>query len=117
MDATIVQFVSKIGQTILRSRVGPPTPSSCSTIPNPLTKLNISDPNIPNAAMTSNGDLQPSSYEGDRHSINAMFDVATLLDNTDFWKNKIPINFDVFLHHEAGRRILLERWVVAYEQR
>ncbi|KAI8998055.1 hypothetical protein BC832DRAFT_595321 [Gaertneriomyces semiglobifer] len=98
----IMEFISKIGQVILRARVGLRDDSAMK-----MRERRTIDAKVV-AAMAR---AVPSALSIAPPKASYM-DVLALMERTDFWRTCMPVNFDIF---EADRKILLERWVVSYE--
>jgi hypothetical protein len=118
ITTTVLQFIAKISQTVLRARIGhfttptfPPASSDLDFIEDSSKALKAS-----RGASTPSESVKNSHYSYRQYLSPSLspswLNVEDWLGRDDHWKDGIPINVDIFTD---DRRILLERWVVTYE--
>ncbi|KAI8827205.1 uncharacterized protein EV422DRAFT_31380 [Fimicolochytrium jonesii] len=78
----VVEFITKMTHVVLRSRIGPLD------------------------------QLQPPAPSANFREQLAYIDGNALLGHTDFWRNTMPVNLDIFIN---DTKVLLERWVISHE--
>ncbi|TPX65739.1 hypothetical protein SpCBS45565_g04958 [Spizellomyces sp. 'palustris'] len=112
----VMEFISKIGQVVLRARVAVRDETKVSLQQRQLQEqqrrieLKLAatgmhrPPPVPSA-------IQPPVHQFDSASVTHN-DLLALLRHTEFWRTSMPVNVDIYL---GESRILLERWVVSYE--
>lgn len=110
----ITQFISKIGQVVLRARVGPRYDRASAA--GHLEQQRRMELKLAAAAMRRPQCRlvhAPGTAEEAMSPVDCV-DVGALVERTDFWQTSMPVNVDIYL---GECKTLLERWVVSYEQR
>ncbi|KAJ3009615.1 hypothetical protein HKX48_007847 [Thoreauomyces humboldtii] len=104
-----MEFISKIGQVVLRSRIGP------------LEDRKFLEPASHGSLKRSHSSSYSHRHDNPAAHSNPVappvprpyLNVLALLEHPEFWRSSMPVNVDIFLADE--KRTLLERWVISYE--
>ncbi|KAI1315055.1 hypothetical protein EDD11_001348 [Mortierella claussenii] len=96
-DPAVMEFISKIGQIIIKARTVSPTISFDQT----------SSSGTGSAANLSNSNSSQSNHALSQQQQN----LEIVLQDMDLWRNSTPVHVNI-LH--TAQHVLLERWVISY---
>ncbi|KAG0326677.1 hypothetical protein BGZ99_009175 [Dissophora globulifera] len=98
-DPAVMEFISKIGQIIVKARtVSPTLPFNRTTISDAGTGTGVPSNAIDSSSSNHSSLLQQQNLE-------------MVLQDLDLWRNSTPVHVNIL--HEA-QHVLLERWVISY---
>ena len=90
-----MEFISKIGQIVIKARTVSPTPTFSQT------------------AVLGTGSAVPSNADssGSNSALLQQQNLEMVLQDMDLWRNSTPVHVNI-LH--TAQHALLERWVISY---
>ncbi|KAF9916016.1 hypothetical protein BX616_004829 [Lobosporangium transversale] len=96
-DPAVMEFISKIGQIIVKARTTSPPIS-----------FEQPSPSLSNSAGSASDMVQNSHY----HTVLLQQqNLELVLQDMDLWRNNTPVHINIF---HAAQHALLERWVISY---
>ncbi|KAF9411554.1 hypothetical protein BGZ94_001296 [Podila epigama] len=110
-DTVVMEFISKIGQIIIKARTASPAvapQSIASQIPGSLQTPSEATSIGSGSATASNASVGSDDY---KYLQQPQRSLEHVLQDIDLWRNSTPVHVNI-LH--AAQHVLLERWVISF---
>ncbi|KAG0347125.1 hypothetical protein BG004_008460 [Podila humilis] len=105
-DPTVMEFISKIGQIIIKARTVSPTLTFHSNV-----HPSVSSSSTSTSTSTSSSSSSSSPSTATIPQVVPQHSLETVLQDQELWRNNTPVHVNI-LH--AAQHVLLERWVISF---